>query len=63
MRDGLLQIENAASDLTAITEDDLDVDDEAVAFALATLQGCNIAVAKASELPQMAERARVELRL
>ena len=63
MRDGILEAESAMSDLTAITEDGLDFDDEGVAFALATLQGSDIAVARVSEMPQIAERARVELRL
>lgn len=63
MRDGLHAAEHAMSDLTAITEDELDPSDEGVAFALATLQGGAIAVAKVSEIPQIAERARVELKL
>jgi hypothetical protein len=63
MREGLRASANAASDLTAITEDDLDIHDEGVAFALATLQGSDIAVAKATDMPQIAERARVELKL
>ena len=44
MRESLHAAEHAMSDLTAITEDELDLDDEGVAFALATLQGSNIAV-------------------
>ena len=63
MRDALHAAENATSDLTAITEDELDPHDEAVAFALATLQNCNIAVARLSTMPQIAERARLELKL
>src|SRR5271166_4577117 len=49
--------------LNAVTEDGLDLQDEGVAFALATLQNSEIAVARVSEMPQIAERARVELRL
>jgi len=63
MRDGLRAAENAMSHLTAITEDDLDPRDEAIAFALATLQDSNITVARVSTMPQIAERARRELKL
>ncbi|MGA7459650.1 MAG: DUF3037 domain-containing protein [Candidatus Korobacteraceae bacterium] len=63
MRDGLHAAENATSDLTAITEDELDPHDEAVAFALATLQNSDIAIARVSDMPQIAERARTELKL
>lgn len=63
MRDGLHAVENAMSDLTAITEDELDPHDEAVAFALATLHNSNIAIAKVSDMPQIAERVRLELKL
>ena len=63
MRDALHAAENATSDLTAITEDELDPHDEAVAFALATLHDSHIAVASASTMPQIADRARLELKL
>ncbi len=63
MRDGILRGEDATSSMTAITEDGLDLDDEGVAFALATLQNSDIAGARVSEMPQIAEQARVELRL
>ncbi|HUH63982.1 MAG TPA: DUF3037 domain-containing protein [Terracidiphilus sp.] len=63
MREALQKAESATSDLTAITEDELDPHDEGVAFALATLQGSQIAIARVSQMPQIAERARVELKL
>jgi len=63
LREGLNAAEHAMSDMTAITEDGLDLQDAGVAFALATLQNNEIAVARVSEMPQIAERARVELRL
>ena len=63
MRDGILEAESAMSDMTAVTEEGLDLADEGVAFALATLQGSDIAVARVSEMPQIAERARMELRV
>ena len=63
LREGLNAAEHAMSDMTAITEDGLDLQDEGVAFALATLQNSEIAVARVSQMPQIAERARVELKL
>jgi len=63
LREGLNAAEHAMSDMTAITEDGLDLQDAGVAFALATLQNNEIAIARVSEMPQIAERARVELRL
>lgn len=63
MRAGLHAAEHATSDLTAITEEGLDIHDEGVAFALATLQNSKIAVAEVSAMPQIAERARIELKL
>lgn len=51
------------TELTAITEDALDPTNEAVAFALATLQGAQIAVAATSDLPRLAQAARVELKI
>jgi hypothetical protein len=63
MRQGLHNTERVISDLTAITEDELDPHDEGVAFALATLQEGDIATAPIAEMPQIAERARLELKL
>src|SRR5208337_5445710 len=63
LREGLNAAEHAMSDMTAITEDGIDLEDEGVAFVLATLQNSEIAVARVSQLPQLAERARVELKL
>ncbi len=63
LREGLNAAEHALSDMTAITEDGLDLRDEGVAFALATLQNSEIAVARVSQMPQVAERARVEMKL
>jgi len=63
MRDNLHSAEHAMSDLTAITEDELDLEDEGVAFALATLQANDITVAKVSAMPDIAERARIDLKL
>ncbi|MGB9106683.1 MAG: DUF3037 domain-containing protein [Terriglobales bacterium] len=63
IRDGIARVENAKSELTAIIEPDLDRSDEAILFALATLERNAIAVATTSELPSIAERARLELRI
>lgn len=60
---GISKFENAKTDLTAIVEDDLNRDDDAVQFAIATFQQSSINVATVSQLPGLAERARTELRL
>jgi hypothetical protein len=63
IRDGIARIEKAKSELTAIVEPDLDRTDEAILFALATLERNAIAVATTADLPAIAETARVEMRL
>ena len=63
IREGIARLENAKASLTAIIEDDLDRTDEAVGFALDTLEKTSILVATTSELPQIAQRARVELKV
>jgi hypothetical protein len=63
LRDGLLRAETATSDLTAIVEDGLNRSDQAISFALATLANSQIAIATVSDVPQIAERARIDLRL
>lgn len=49
--------------LTAIMEDDLDVTDQGFVFALAMLQQHDIDIAEVRDLPQIAERARLDLKL
>lgn len=63
IRQGLQKAEHVMSDLMAITEDNLDPHDEGVAFALATLQQSDIVISRVGDLPRIAERARVELKL
>jgi hypothetical protein len=63
IREGIARLEQAKTSLTAIVEDGLDRDDEAIGFALETFEKTDILVATTSELPQIAERARVELRV
>lgn len=61
LREGIARKERRRAELIAVTEDGLDLNDPAVAFALATLQRSEIAVAAARDLPQIAERARDDL--
>jgi len=63
LREGLRRAENASSELTAVVEDGLSRDDDAIGFALATLAAIDIHVAALSEMPGYAERARVEMRV
>jgi hypothetical protein len=63
LREGLRRAENASSELTAVVEDGLSRDDDAIGFALATLAANDIHVAALSEMPGYAERARVEMRV
>ncbi len=60
---GILKAERAKGALTAIVEDDLDRGDDAVAFALATLEQGRIAIAATAELPHLAGDIRRELRI
>ena len=54
--------ENAISDLTAITEDELDPHDEAaVRFCPGDIGGQPHTVAKLGDLPHIAEHARIAL--
>lgn len=62
LREGIEKKERRRAELTAITEDGLDLNDPAIAFALATLQRSEIAVATVAGLPDIAERARLDLR-
>ena len=61
LREGLRRAENVRSELTAVVEDGLSREDEAIGFALATLAASEIRVAAVSEMPAYAERARVEM--
>lgn len=60
---GIARIENAKIDLTAIVEDNLDRTDEAIQFAIETLERTSINVAEVSQLGAIAERAITEMRL
>jgi len=59
--EGVAKKEKASAVLTAVVEDDLNRVDEAVLFALATLEQSRIRVAAAGEMAGIAEVARREL--
>jgi Protein of unknown function (DUF3037) len=61
--EGVRRAEKADTELTAVVEEKLDRSDEAVLFALAVLEQNRIRVAGVEEMPALAERARVELRV
>jgi hypothetical protein len=61
--EGVRRVNGASALLTAVVEDDLNRSDEAVLFALATLQQSQIRVAAAGEMAGIAEVARQELRV
>ncbi len=63
LQEGIVRAEGAKAELDAIVEDGLDRRDDAIAFALATLASAGIGVHPLSELPRLAERARMELKV
>lgn len=63
IEEGIRRVEKASSVLTAVVEDDLDRSDEAILFALSTLEQNRIRVAGAGEMGGIAEVARRELRV
>ena len=63
LAEGIRRDLGASAQLTAIVEDDLDRQEESTKFALDTLQRNLIQVAALGQMPEIAERARVELRL
>jgi hypothetical protein len=62
MAEGILRVDKASALLTAVIENDLNRSDEAVLFALATLEQSRILVAEVRKMPEIAEMARQELR-
>ena len=60
--EGMAAEEKAEVSLTAVVENGLDRSEEAIAFALATLQQSRIAVAAVEEMPRYAGLARQELK-
>ena len=61
MAAGITRAQKIGTSLTAVLEDGLDRDDEAILFALAMLKDSEIGVALVSEMPRVAEAARIEL--
>jgi len=63
LAEGIARVEKAKADLTAVVDEPLDRQDDAVQFAIASLRRSNIQVAPLAELGPIAERARQEMRL
>ena len=63
LAEGIARVEHAKTDFTAVVEDDLDRTDEAIQFAVEALEKTSIHVVGVSQMHDLAERARVELRL
>ena len=63
MKEGLIQKRHLESDMTAVVEDGLDVNDPSVGFALAMLAESEVQIARVVEMPMIAERVRVEMGL
>lgn len=63
LSEGIARVENAKTDFTAIVEEDLNREDDAILFAIQTLEQTSIRVAPVSQLPIFAKRARQEMRL
>jgi len=61
--EGIARVEHAKTDLTAVVEDDLNREDDAIGFAIQTLEQTSINLAPVSQLSIIAERVRQELRL
>jgi hypothetical protein len=63
LREGMQREIGAKAELTAVIEDDADAASDEVAFALSTLEKSEIRVARLAMMPEIAQRARVELRM
>jgi hypothetical protein len=63
LAEGIAQKDKKKSELTAVTEDELDRGDESTAFALDTLKGSKIKIATVSMIPEIAKEARRELHI
>jgi DUF3037 family protein len=61
IEEGLLRMDKAKATLTAVLDDGLDLGEQDVAFALGVLEENRVQVAFASEMPRIAETARLEL--
>ena len=63
LAEGIAREEKAQAKLTAIVEDDLTRTDDAISFALETLEQQQIAVIPLSQVPEIAATAARELRV
>jgi hypothetical protein len=63
IRAGIRRLEDSKAELTAVIEADVEGNDEAISFVLAALKEQEIRVATLAQMPAIAERARMELRL
>ena len=63
IKEGLIVKSHLESDLTAVVEDGLDINDPSVGFALGTLAERDVQVVRVADMPAIAERVRVEMRL
>ena len=59
---GMLQKKQAKAWLTAVVDDELDGGREEVGFALEMMRESGIVVARAAEMPRIAEGVRLDLR-
>ena len=60
---GILRQENATTQLTAVVEADMNMEDEGVLFAYSILEQSGVKIAGVGQMRQIAEVARKELRL
>lgn len=60
-REGLEKEVRAKAELTAIVEDGVDRGEESAGFAMETMERYGIAVAQVKQVPEFAQRARIEL--
>lgn len=63
LAEGIARVEKAKTELTAVVDEPLEREDDAVQFAIASLRQSSIHVAPVAEMAAIAERARIELRL
>jgi hypothetical protein len=63
LADGIARADKKKSELTAVTEDALDQQDESTAFALETLTKSKIKIVAVTEMDRVAKLAREELRV
>lgn len=62
LRAGIMELEKADAELTAVVENELPGDSKLTEFAMTVLLSNDIQVRKLGEMPRVAEQARIELR-